>query len=153
MARTRSNSERQIQRTQGVSKESKRQLMDAGVIQTIKLRYKRHSRRTVQHLSARIDQATPASELAQQVNILDATKQLTASRSKVQPMSIQKRFSHRLFAKEAEPSEFHEPEIDQHPAAESVNTFESRHRQIMQPWAKSLKQTTHCPMIGSIEPS
>ena len=96
---------------------SRLQPMDAGIIQAMKLRYRR---RIVQHLLARIDQETPASELAKQVNVLDAIMWLTASWSEVQPTTIQKCFSHCGFAVEAPSSELDEPEFDELPAAESV---------------------------------
>ena len=96
---------------------SRLQPMDAGIIQAMKLRYRRC---IVQHLLARIDQETPASELGKQVNVLDAIMWLTASWSEVQPKTIQKCFSHCGFAVEAPSSELDEPEFDELPAAESV---------------------------------
>ena len=69
---------------------SKLQPCDAGIIQTVKLHYRK---RLLRHVLFHMEEANSASELAKKVTLLDAIMWMKSSWDEVDPITIQKCFS------------------------------------------------------------
>lgn len=68
---------------------SRLQPMDAGVIQTLKLNY----RKMMRHVAAKLDEASKASDAVRSINVLDAVQWVRNAWDKLQPSTISKCFA------------------------------------------------------------
>ena len=71
------------------------QPMDAGIIQTVKMTYRK---KLLRHLLFKMDQCISASDLAKQISVLDAILWLKSSWESVLPSTISKCFANSGFA-------------------------------------------------------
>ena len=88
---------------------SRLQPCDAGIIQNVKMHYRKM---LLRHVLFCMDEATCATDLSKKVNILDAILWLKSAWDDVQPMTIQKCFAKCGFTETSQPEEDDLDEVD-----------------------------------------